>query len=113
MFFLGGGVRGGRGGGAGGTLGNQRSGAVASGLPVCFQFNLPNGARGTRLEPMPARMPKEHILLISVTGWTSRQTSSVSSCMPGTRATEQSPGGVMGRLTRFWGNGKMLAGSRM
>ena len=43
IVCLGGGARGGRGGGAGGTLGAQRSGAVASGLPVCFQFNLPNG----------------------------------------------------------------------
>ena len=33
--------------------------------------------------------------------------------MLGTRATEQSPGRVMGRLTRFWGSGKMVAGSRM
>ena len=38
-----GGARGGRGGGAGGTPGLQRSGAVASGLPVCYQFNLPPG----------------------------------------------------------------------
>ena len=39
-------ARGGRGGGSavgGGTTGPQRSGAVASGLPVCYQFNLPHG----------------------------------------------------------------------
>ena len=35
-------ARGGRGGG-GGPVGLQRSGAVASGLPVCYQFNLAQG----------------------------------------------------------------------
>ena len=38
-----GGSRGGRGGGAGSSAASQRSGAVASGLPVCFQFNLATG----------------------------------------------------------------------
>ena len=40
----GGGARGGaRGGRGGGPVGLQRSGAVASGLPVCYQFNLAQG----------------------------------------------------------------------